>query len=220
MPFGPIARGDTPTRGEHTLIAGEPGLGKSQIAIAKAGRPYMGKIDSHKNAEVRGVLALLGELASGCNVAIASVTHFTKGTGNSSTEATNRIIGSVAFIVAPRIGFIVVADPDDQNRRLLLHVKTILAGPQRALHLGSNSTSWGRTRRVTSHRLLRRPGEHHCWKDGRRSFGLQWRQGADREGRCDRILEYGTRGRAQKGYRHRARGSRRWFNRQGPADRI
>jgi hypothetical protein len=42
---------------------------------------YMGKIDGHKNTDVRGVLAPLGELAQECNVAILSVTHFTKGTG-------------------------------------------------------------------------------------------------------------------------------------------
>jgi hypothetical protein len=83
---------------------------------------YMGKIDSHKNAEVRGVLAPLGELARECNVAIASVTHFTKSTGG-STKAIDRIIGSIAFIAAPRIGFTVIEDPDDKDRRLLLHVK-------------------------------------------------------------------------------------------------
>jgi AAA domain-containing protein len=160
-------------RGEHTLIAGEPGLGKSQIAIAMAaacttggawpcgeGRApvgrviflaaedsvehtlvprliaagaeldriyfvegvvakdgkgrrtfnfqadyiklkalvkeikdvvlviidpvtaYMGKIDGHKNTEVRAVLAPLGELAQECKVAIVSITHFNKGTGS------------------------------------------------------------------------------------------------------------------------------------------
>jgi putative DNA primase/helicase len=94
---------------------------------------YMGKIDSHKNAEVRGVLAPLGELASECNAAIASVTHFTKGSGSASTKAIDRIIGSIAFIAAPRIGFTVVADPDDQHRRLFLHVKNNISRPPEGL---------------------------------------------------------------------------------------
>jgi hypothetical protein len=51
----------------------------------------MGKIDSHKNTEVRGVLAPLGDLAQECNVAIASITHFTKRTGGASTKAIDRI---------------------------------------------------------------------------------------------------------------------------------
>jgi putative DNA primase/helicase len=92
---------------------------------------YMGKIDGHKNTEVRGVLAPLGEIAQECNVAIVSVTHFTKGTGSVSTKAIDRIIGSIAFIAAPRIGFTVIADPDDPERRLFLHVKNnISRAPQ------------------------------------------------------------------------------------------
>ena len=73
---------------------------------------YMGKIDSHKNTEVRGVLDPLGDLAHECNVAIVSITHFTKRTGSASTKAIDRIIGSIAFIAAPRIAFTVIADPD------------------------------------------------------------------------------------------------------------
>jgi putative DNA primase/helicase len=94
---------------------------------------YMGNVDSHKNAEVRGVLSPLGELANECNVAIASVTHFTKGTGKASTKAIDRFIGSIAFIAAPRIGLTVVADPEDLNRRLLLHVKNNISRPPQGL---------------------------------------------------------------------------------------
>jgi putative DNA primase/helicase len=94
---------------------------------------YMGKIDSHKNTEVRGVLAPLGDLAQECNVAIASITHFTKRTGSASTKAIDRIIGSIAFIAAPRIGFIVIADPDDPDRRLFLHIKNNISRPPQGL---------------------------------------------------------------------------------------
>ncbi len=79
---------------------------------------------------MRGVLASLGKLAHECNVAIVAITHFTKGTGNASTKAINRIIGSIAFIAAPRIGFTVVADTDDSNRRLFLHVKNNISARQ------------------------------------------------------------------------------------------
>ena len=45
---------------------------------------YLGKIDSHKNAEVRGTLEPLGDMASRLRVAIVSVTHFSKGAGQSA----------------------------------------------------------------------------------------------------------------------------------------
>jgi putative DNA primase/helicase len=105
----------------------------AELVIIDPVTAYLGKIDSHKNTEVRGVLAPLGELAQECNVAIASVTHFTKGTGSASTKAIDRIIGSVAFIAAPRIGFTVIADPDDPNRRLFLHVKNNISRPPQGL---------------------------------------------------------------------------------------
>jgi putative DNA primase/helicase len=105
----------------------------AELVIIDPVTAYMGKIDSHKNTEVRGVLAPLGELAQECNVAIVSITHFTKGTGSASSKAIDRIIGSVAFIAAPRIGFTVIADPDDPNRRLLLHVKNNISRPPQGL---------------------------------------------------------------------------------------
>jgi hypothetical protein len=40
-------------------------------------------------------------------------------------------MGSIAFVAAPRIGLTVIADPDNQDRRLLLHVKNnISRSPQ------------------------------------------------------------------------------------------
>jgi putative DNA primase/helicase len=55
---------------------------------------YLGKVDSHKNAEVRTVLEPLGDLAARLHVAVICNNHFSKGGGN----ANNRIIGSVAFV--------------------------------------------------------------------------------------------------------------------------
>lgn len=106
-------------------------IGDVVLLIIDPVTAYMGKIDSHKNTEVRAVLAPLGELAQEGHVAIASVTHFTKGTGSTSTKAIDRIIGSIAFVAAPRIGLTVMADPDHSDRRLLLHVKNnISRSPQ------------------------------------------------------------------------------------------
>jgi hypothetical protein len=82
---------------------------------------YLGDTDSHKNAEVRALLAPLGELAARYGTAMVCVSHLNKGGGNS--EALMRVTGSLAFVAAARGTFVVARDPDDNNRRLFLPLK-------------------------------------------------------------------------------------------------
>ena len=90
---------------------------------------YMLHVDSHKNTDVRAVLEPLEEMAERMKVAILATTHLSKGDG----KAINRIIGSIAFVAAARAVFTVVEDPDEEGRRLLLHVKNNIARPQPGL---------------------------------------------------------------------------------------
>jgi putative DNA primase/helicase len=60
---------------------------------------YLGRIDSHKNADVRGTLEPLGDMASRLRVAVVSITHFSKGT---SQSAVNSFIGSIFCCRCPR----------------------------------------------------------------------------------------------------------------------
>ena len=83
---------------------------------------YLGGTDSHKNADVRALLSPLSELAERFNVAIVSVTHLNKGSGNAIYRAT----GSLAFVAAARSVLGVTKDPDDQRRRLVLPMKNNL----------------------------------------------------------------------------------------------
>ena len=85
---------------------------------------YMGKTDSHKNSDVRGVLEPVGEMAARLRVAVVSVTHKSKGKGNS---AINSAIGSIGFTGVARSAFMVDKDPDDQGRRLFLQIKNNIA---------------------------------------------------------------------------------------------
>jgi putative DNA primase/helicase len=94
---------------------------------------YLGKVDSHKNAELRAVLEPVGRTAEHARVGILSVTHFSKGGAGAPTKALYRFIGSIAFTAAPRAAFVVVEDPDDKNRRLFLHGKNNLAKPAQGL---------------------------------------------------------------------------------------
>ena len=94
---------------------------------------YLGKTDSHNNAEVRGVLEPIAEMAERMRIAILSITHFSKTGAATTTKALHRFIGSIAFVGAPRAAFAVIEDSSDTERRLLLHAKNNLAAPPQGL---------------------------------------------------------------------------------------
>lgn len=85
---------------------------------------YCGNVDSHKNSDVRGMLAPLAELASRFHVAILTVTHLSKSGG---AKAVYRAMGSLAFAAAARAVWTISKDTDDQERRLFLPAKLNLA---------------------------------------------------------------------------------------------
>lgn len=98
-------------------------IGDVRLVIIDPVSSYLGRVDSHKNAELRAVLEPIGEMASRMGVAVVAVTHLSKG---GSGGANNRIIGSIAFVAAARAAFIVCRDPDDGERRLFLPTKNNL----------------------------------------------------------------------------------------------
>lgn len=102
-------------------------IGNVALAVVDPVSSYLGKIDSHKNSEVRCVLEPLSEMADRTRVAILSVTHFSKGGVNNTTKALHRFIGSIAFTGAPRAAFAVIEDAEHDGRRLFLHAKNNFA---------------------------------------------------------------------------------------------
>jgi len=83
------------------------------------------KCNSDKAADVRRVLGPLRSLAEKHQVAVVAMNHLRKSLGGSSK---NRSLGSGAFVQVCRIELRVCEDPEDENRRLLLPVKSNL-GP-------------------------------------------------------------------------------------------
>ena len=92
---------------------------------------YLGGTDSHKNAEIRGLLAPLSEIAGRHGVAVVAVTHLRKGEG----PAIYRAMGSLAFVVAARAAFCAVYDQEDPSRlrRLVLPIKNNLGNDRTGL---------------------------------------------------------------------------------------
>lgn len=93
---------------------------------------YMGKTDSHNNADVRAVLDPLATLAQKYRVSILLVTHLNKGTG----PAISRTMGSMGFVAVARAAYAITKDDRDSTgmHRLFLPIKANL-GPD-ALGLG------------------------------------------------------------------------------------
>lgn len=86
---------------------------------------FCGRADSHKNADIRGLLAPLSKLASDYRVAVVAVTHLNKSGG---ANALYRAMGSLAFVAAARAVWLVTKDADSPSRRLMLPAKNNL-GP-------------------------------------------------------------------------------------------
>lgn len=85
---------------------------------------FLGGIDSHKNSEVRGLLAPLSEMASRLGVAVVTISHLNKSAGGSPLY---RVMGSLAFCAAARSVWAVTKDKGDPSRRLFLGVKNNLS---------------------------------------------------------------------------------------------
>lgn len=85
---------------------------------------YLGRTDSHINAEVRAALAPLADLAARHGVAVVTITHLSKGMGG---KALHRAIGSVAFAATARACWLFAADRKNPQRRLMLPAKMNLA---------------------------------------------------------------------------------------------
>ena len=98
--------------------------GELRLLIIDPIAAFLGNTDSHKNSEVRTVIAGLASIAAEYRFAVLIVSHLNKG---AQTSAIYRISGSLAFVAAARAAFAVVRDPEKPDRRLLLPVKNNLA---------------------------------------------------------------------------------------------
>ena len=105
-------------------------IGDVAVVVIDPITAYLGRTDSHVNAEVRGLLMPLAELGERYRVAIIAVTHLRKSAGS---EALLAVSGSLGFVAAARAAYLVVRDAADPARRLWLPAKNNLAADMAGL---------------------------------------------------------------------------------------
>ena len=92
---------------------------------------YLGSgADMHRANEMRPLLAALADLAERHHCAILVTCHLTKG---SRDRAIYRLLGSIDFVAAARSVLLIGLDPNDAERRAVVHVKSSLAARAAAL---------------------------------------------------------------------------------------
>lgn len=91
---------------------------------------YLGSTDSHRDAEVRALMAPLAAVSERSGAAVLGVMHLSKG---GQRPAIYRAVGSIAFAAAARVVLAVAADPDQGERRIVAPIKSNLSKPPDAL---------------------------------------------------------------------------------------
>lgn len=82
---------------------------------------YLGKVDAHKEADVRALLHKVKEFANEIGVCVIGIMHPNKNSGEK--QLLSRISGSAAFGNAPRSVLLVGTHPTDHERRVLIQQK-------------------------------------------------------------------------------------------------
>jgi hypothetical protein len=102
---------------------------------------YLGKTDSYKDAEVRGVLAPLLAAINKAQCALMTVAHLSK---DQQRAALHRPGGSIAFVAAARLAFAVGSDPNDEDRRIMAPLKSNISAlaPSLAFRLPDGRVEW------------------------------------------------------------------------------
>ncbi|MPZ68806.1 MAG: AAA family ATPase [Actinobacteria bacterium] len=89
-----------------------------------------GKVDSHRDQDIRTVLSRLSDLAAATGCTILLLRHLNKAPGGNPLY---RGGGSIGIVGAARSAFLVAMDPDDETRRILAPTKSNLAAMPEAL---------------------------------------------------------------------------------------
>lgn len=98
-------------------------------------------VNSHNDASLRRAMTPLAAVAQAAGAVGLLIRHLNKDTGNA--KALYRGGGSIGFIGAARLGWLVASDPDDESRRVLAQQKNNLSRGKSAA-LAYKLISWRR----------------------------------------------------------------------------
>ncbi len=122
-----------------------------------------GETNSHRDQDVRRVLAPLAGLAERTGACMLAVGNLNKAAADNPLY---RGGGSIGIIGAARMAFVVGKDPQDENRRILASTKNNLAKPPKSLLFtlteagsGAVRVNWLGESEVSAHQLLATPRE-------------------------------------------------------------
>ncbi len=99
----------------------EMGQGVRYVAIDPP-TAFLGEVNDHRNAELRGLLHPLQLWASQNALAVVFVTHVSK-PGAVKVDALMRVMGSVAWVNAVRAAHMFCADPENKEKSLMACLK-------------------------------------------------------------------------------------------------
>lgn len=97
---------------------------------------YLDGVDSHKTTDVRGALVPLQVTADQLGAAVLMVSHFNKGTPDST--AMSRVAGSGAFVAVCRSAWLVERNPQDATGNRHVHqrrMKNNIGDDKTSIHL-------------------------------------------------------------------------------------
>jgi RecA-family ATPase len=106
---------------------------RAKLVIIDPLMGFIGTADSHKDQDVRQVLAPLADLAEEMQVAVIIVRHLNKSNNGS---AIYRGGGSIGISGAARSVFLIAGDPNDENLKVFAPIKSNLAKMQNSLSFG------------------------------------------------------------------------------------
>jgi putative DNA primase/helicase len=92
-------------------------------------------VDSHRDQDVRQILARLSALSESTGCTVLLLRHLNNGKG----DALYRNGGSIGIVGAARVGLLLAKDPDDEDLRVLAPLKNNLAPCAAVPHVQAGS---------------------------------------------------------------------------------
>jgi len=127
----------------HVIEAAIERVGALLVVIDPLMAFTSGEVNTHRDQDVRRMLAPVARMAERTGAAVVVVRHLNKATGG---NALYRGGGSIGIVGAARSGLLIAKHPEADGRRVLASIKSNLAAPAHSLVFGLSSTEGGAVR--------------------------------------------------------------------------